>query len=57
MPAEKVSLILMGRRDLLFIYCQTGQRTAMCMGLAALKHAGVGKIRDEGGKAYEGSRL
>lgn len=57
MPAEKVSLTLMGRGSTLFIYCQTDQRTATCVGLAALQHTGARKMRNEGGKAYEGSRL
>lgn len=53
---EKVSLMLTGRGGILFIYCQTGQRTVTCMGLAALKHAGARKMKNEEGKACEGSR-
>lgn len=33
------------------MYCGTGQRTAPCRGLAALKHIGVRNIKNEGGES------
>lgn len=43
MPAEKVS-VTYGKKGLfILIYCQTGQTTATCTGLATLKHSGLRK--------------